>query len=88
MIRHRFNIVAKQQPATVERVLRVVRHRGFILQSVNVSSSDKAQVEIELTVSGERPIETLQTQLDKLYDIAHLELISADTAAQAASIRA
>lgn len=83
---HSFNIVAKQQPAMLERVLRVVRHRGFSLESLNVSTSDEAQVAIELTVSGARPIETLQRQLDKLYDIAHLELSSVETTAKTASL--
>ncbi|NTS75848.1 acetolactate synthase 2 small subunit [Catenovulum sp. SM1970] len=83
---HTFNIIAKQQPAMLERVLRVVRHRGFNLQSLNVADcTESGNVEIELTVSGVRPIETLQKQLDKLYDIAHLELTSA---ADAVAIRA
>ncbi len=75
---HKFNIVANQQPAMLERVLRVVRHRGFILQSLNVLNSSDNQVEIELTVSGSRPVEILQKQLDKLYDIAQLELATAE----------
>ncbi|AWB68828.1 acetolactate synthase 2 small subunit [Saccharobesus litoralis] len=87
-MKHSFNIVANHKPATLERVLRVVRHRGFALQTFNVSASDSEQVAIELTVTGERPIATLQTQLDKLYDIAHLELIPANADAQSAGIRA
>jgi acetolactate synthase II small subunit len=77
---HSFNMIANDQPAMLERILRVVRHRGFALQSIHFEHQNEQQVAISLTVTGTRPVGILHTQLDKLYDITQLELTSASDA--------
>ncbi|WP_016954590.1 acetolactate synthase 2 small subunit [Catenovulum sp. SX2] len=75
---HTINLIAQSRPETMERVLRVVRHRGFALNAVEMKNCDKNNtVNIQLTVSGERPISNLEHQLKKLYDVTELELNSA-----------
>ena len=69
---HTFNLTAANQPAVTERLLRVVRHRGFILKSLDVQTSDD-QLNIVLTVESDRAVSLLVNQLQKLYDIKHIE---------------
>lgn len=56
------------RPEVLERILRVVRHRGFrVLQMQMIS--DANEIQLTLVVVGERPIETLCNQLGKLFDV-------------------
>lgn len=67
-----FNIVANNQSAVIERLLRVVRHRGFILKSLDVQASDD-ELNIILAVDSDRAVSLLVNQLEKLYDINTIE---------------
>lgn len=58
-----------QQPEVLERVLRVVRHRGFKLMQMEMHLQDKKKLSIEMSVESERKIELLTTQLNKLLDV-------------------
>jgi len=69
---HTFKIIAADRPAVLERLLRVIRHRGFTLQSLNAESSNE-QLVIQLTVNGVRPASQLYNQLHKLYDVITIE---------------
>ncbi|MER2490620.1 acetolactate synthase 2 small subunit [Catenovulum sediminis] len=72
---HTINLTAQSRPEVMERVLRVVRHRGFALNSVEMNNCTTSNtLSIKLTVSGERPISNLENQLKKLYDVSQLEL--------------
>ena len=71
---HTFNISVNDQPAVLERLLRVVRHRGFILKSLDVQTSDD-QLNIVLSVESERAVSLLVNQLQKLYDVNQIEQI-------------
>ena len=70
---HTFKIVTNNKPAVVERLLRVTRHRGFILQSMNVTATDK-QLTILISVDSERPMHLMLNQLQKLYDVQEIEV--------------
>jgi len=70
---HTFNIITANQSAVVERLLRVTRHRGFELLSINVLARDE-ELNISLSVASQRPINQLFNQLDKLYDVKKIEL--------------
>ena len=72
---HTFKLSTGNQPAVVERLLRVIRHRGFTLQSMNVTTSDQ-QLEIKFSVDSQRPVHLLFNQLQKLYDVQLIEKIS------------
>ncbi len=71
-------IEAHNTPAMMERVLRVTRHRGFKVCDMNMRTyNGQDNVTISLTVTGERPLELLTNQLNKLVDVASLEVLSA-----------
>ena len=70
---HTFKIVTDNKPAVVERLLRVTRHRGFILQSMNVTATAE-QLSIEISVDSERPMHLMLNQLQKLYDVQEIEV--------------
>ena len=72
---HTFKLSTGNQPAVVERLLRVIRHRGFSLQSMHVEASDE-QLELIFSVDSQRPVHLLFNQLKKLYDVKKIEIIS------------
>ncbi|MFP1837328.1 acetolactate synthase 2 small subunit [Lonsdalea quercina] len=77
MKRHQILIQARFRPETLERVLRVTRHRGFQVSAMNMSSQhDGGEINIELTVASQRPVDLLSTQLNKLLDISRVEIQS------------
>ncbi|MCL2917011.1 acetolactate synthase 2 small subunit [Shewanella litorisediminis] len=65
---HNLEVTMDQRPEVVERVLRVVRHRGFTLTNMNMRLVDES-VYLSLSVSSERGIELLSNQLTKLVDV-------------------
>lgn len=63
-------IQVHSKPEVLERILRVVRHRGFQIQALNMPEmNDCNAIKIAVTVSGKRPIEMLYKQLEKLFDV-------------------
>lgn len=75
MMQHQLAVQARSRPETLERVIRVVRHRGFEICSMNMATASNAEnINIELTVASLRPIELLFSQLSKLVDVAYVEI--------------
>ncbi|MTC58574.1 acetolactate synthase 2 small subunit [Providencia rustigianii] len=75
MMQHQLSILARFRPEVLERILRVTRHRGFRINSMNMDQlSDGDNVSIELTVSSQRPLAQLCAQLTKLSDITAVEI--------------
>lgn len=61
----------------VERILRVVRHRGFELYSVNMllcEEQNKKQIILFVTVASVKNIFLLYSQLKKLIDVISIEI--------------
>ena len=60
------------QPEVLERILRVVRHRGFRVCTMNMHTDQQnhRDVHIQLTVESQRPVALLSSQLSKLVDVA------------------
>lgn len=78
MNQHTLTLQAQDQPATLERVLRVIRHRGFDLCKLSADlCPESKQVAVEVTVQSERSIQLLLIQLNKLVDVVSAELASA-----------
>ncbi|WP_419534873.1 acetolactate synthase 2 small subunit [Endozoicomonas sp.] len=74
-----------KQPDVVERVLRVIRHRGFTLNSMSMAPSNCGEkIELSMSVSSLRPAHLLITQVEKLHDVVALRCI--DTASNHAAI--
>jgi len=73
---HTIYVQAKDCPAGLERLLRVVRYRGFSIKSLNMLPSQKAgHLDITATVDGSRPIDLLLNPLMKLYEVAAVERV-------------
>lgn len=71
MMQHQLSIQARFRPEMLERVLRVVRHRGFQVCAMNmVSPANADSINIELTVASPRPVALLSSQLSKLLDVS------------------
>ncbi|WP_039055084.1 acetolactate synthase 2 small subunit [Enterobacter sp. Bisph1] len=89
MMQHQVAVEARFNPETLERVLRVVRHRGFQVCAMNMeTASDARNINIELTVASPRPVELLFSQLSKLIDVARVDISQRATSSQSQQIRA
>lgn len=77
-------IQGHNSPELLERLLRVVRHRGFIVQNLNAeTSANEQQLHLTLTVRSDREISLLTKQLEKIFGI-----IKVATLGQEAMIKA
>ncbi|WP_028024419.1 acetolactate synthase 2 small subunit [Enterovibrio calviensis] len=73
---HTLLIEAEDKPELLERLLRIVRHRGFRLTHLDMHHTDSNDVvEITLKVESTRPVANLHSQLDKLWDVSHVRLL-------------
>ena len=62
-------------PEALERVLQVVRIRGFRVNGL-AAERETAQLRIELRISGERSIDNLMRQLEKLVGMEAVHSLS------------
>lgn len=74
MIAHQLLVQARHRPEVLERILRIVRHRGFRVSAMNMESTQNDKIRLYLTVTSERPLHLLTTQLDKLMDVDLVEI--------------
>ncbi|AHG20093.1 acetolactate synthase 2 regulatory subunit [Chania multitudinisentens RB-25] len=75
MMQHQLSIQARFRPEMLERVLRVVRHRGFQVCAMNMATGMNANdINIELTVASQRSVDLLSSQLSKLMDVSSVEV--------------
>lgn len=70
-MQHQLTLRANQRPETLERILRVVRHRGFEIVSLHAEQQN-GRLQLSLTVQSERDIALLFNQLAKLEDIEQI----------------
>lgn len=70
-MQHQLTLRANQRPETLERILRVVRHRGFEIVSLHAEQQND-ELQLSLTVQSERDIALLFNQLAKLEDIEQI----------------
>lgn len=71
MQQYQILIKANKRPETLERLLRVVRHRGFEVLLLN-AENQASILTLNLTVQSERAVELLKNQLVKLPDVIEL----------------
>ena len=75
MQRYLMDIKADDKPVLLERVLSVVRHRGFVIKQVAATQNHESKVaSVEIIVDSDRPITTLINQIEKLWDIRTVEV--------------
>jgi acetolactate synthase II small subunit len=79
MDRYLLDIKADDKPVLLERVLRVVRHRGFTVRQVAGTQNHQSKIaSVEIIVDSDRPITFLTTQIEKLWDVISVDVIKID----------
>ncbi|MFC3023814.1 acetolactate synthase 2 small subunit [Vibrio zhugei] len=75
MQRYLIDIKADDKPVLLERVLRIVRHRGFIVRQVAGTQNHASKIaSVEVIVDSDRPITTLTNQIEKLWDVMTVDV--------------
>ncbi|ENM3942991.1 acetolactate synthase 2 small subunit [Vibrio cholerae] len=75
MQRYLLDIKADDKPVLLERVLRVTRHRGFVIKQVAATQNHESKIaSVEIIVDSDRPIATLTNQIEKLWDVRTVEV--------------
>ncbi len=69
---HQIDLTAQHRPEVLERILRVVRHRGFIVTQMDMQLID-GKVRLKFTVKSDRTLELLVNQLEKLPDVIEMK---------------
>ena len=69
---HQIELTAQHRPEVLERILRVIRHRGFTVTQMNMQLIDD-KVRLKFTVKSDRTLELLVSQLEKLPDVIEIK---------------
>ena len=69
---HRLTCHLEFEPAGLERLLQVVRRRGFVVERMH-AEHDEAGLHVDLTVSGARSPETLRAQLERIHTVRSVQ---------------
>jgi len=82
---YQLSLQASTRPETLERILRVTRHRGFKVESLDMKSQgSNKEMNLQMTVSSERALVLLVNQLEKLIDISSVKALELDSQQQSA----
>ena len=69
---HQIDLTAQHRPEVLERILRVVRHRGFTVTQMDMQLIED-KVRLKFTVKSDRTLELLVSQLEKLPDVIEMK---------------
>ena len=69
---HQIDLTAQHRPEVLERILRVVRHRGFTVTQMDMQLID-GKVRLKFTVKSDRTLDLLVSQLEKIYDVVEIK---------------
>lgn len=72
-------INVQQRPEVLERVLRVVRHRGFNITNLAMQLNDNNTCSIDMSLQSDRAIELLTNQINKLIDVLDCQVLAGQT---------
>ncbi|OOF36700.1 acetolactate synthase 2 small subunit [Rodentibacter heidelbergensis] len=72
MNEYQVELTAHHRPEVLERILRVVRHRGFTVTAVQMVLIE-SKVQLKITVKSDRTLNLLVNQLVKLPDVMRLK---------------
>ena len=72
MNQYTFDLIAQHRPEVLERVLRVIRLRGFTVTNMDLILVD-TQVQLKITVKSDRTFDLLVNQLAKLPDVIEIK---------------
>ena len=68
MNEYKLELVVRHRPEVLERILRVTRHRGFTVTTMEMTLIE-TQVQLKITVRSDRTLDLLVNQLVKLPDV-------------------
>lgn len=69
---HQIELTAQHRPEVLERILRIIRHRGFTVTQMDMQLiNDK--VRLKFTVKSDRTLVLLVSQLEKLPDVIEMK---------------
>ena len=71
MNQYTFDLIAQHRPEVLERVLRVIRLRGFTVINMDMALIE-TQVQLKITVKSDRTFDLLVNQLAKLPDVIEI----------------
>ena len=69
---HQIELTAQHRPEVLERILRVIRHRGFTMTQMDMQLIDD-KVRLKFTVKSDRTLDLLVSQLEKLPDVMEIK---------------
>ena len=69
---HQIELTAQHRPEVLERILRVIRHRGFTVTQMDMQLIDD-KVRLKFTVKSDRTLDLLMSQLEKLPDVIEIK---------------
>ncbi len=69
---HQIELTAQHRPEVLERILRVIRHRGFTMTQMDMQLIDD-KVRLKFTVKSDRTLDLLVSQLEKIYDVVEIK---------------
>lgn len=72
MNQYTFDLITQHRPEVLERVLRVIRLRGFTVTNMDMALVE-AQVQLKITVKSDRTFDLLVNQLAKLPDVIEIK---------------
>ena len=72
MNHYTFELAAQHRPEVLERILRVIRLRGFTVTNMDMALVD-IQVQLKITVKSDRTFDLLVNQLAKLPDVMEIK---------------
>lgn len=68
MNEYQIELTANHRPEVLERIFRVVRHRGFTVTTMDMALIEQ-KVRLKITVKSDRTLDLLVNQLVKLPDV-------------------
>lgn len=71
MNQYTFDLIAQHRPEVLERVLRVIRLRGFTVTNMDMALVE-TKVQLKITVKSDRTFDLLVNQLAKLPDVLNI----------------
>lgn len=72
MNHYTFDLIAQHRPEVLERILRVIRLRGFTVTNMDMALVE-TKVQIKITVKSDRTFDLLVNQLAKLPDVLEIK---------------
>ena len=72
MNQYTFELTVQHRPEVLERVLRVIRFRGFTVTNMEMALVE-TQVPLKITVKSDRTFDLLVNQLAKLPDVIEIK---------------